>query len=208
MRTLTNKNLTNHLVAESVVGGEPTIIIEYLTLANRPITRWTTLDGRHATGSDHEVIEWEFNVETQEEADQVQVIGWNLAAMSKEDKEVAEKLWKELEGERAHLDEKCIGVNVEREAEWCLEALSNVLNGKAKKIRIRTQSTRWLNGEIKERRSALWSKRERGSRSEAAAHTRAELQRLIWQSQSQMQNHYLLNLRGGEVWRVAMFANP
>jgi len=29
----------------------------------------------------------------------VQVIGWNLAAMSKEDEEAAEKLWKELERE-------------------------------------------------------------------------------------------------------------
>jgi len=34
---------------------------------------------------------------------------WNLAAMSKEDEEAAEKLWKELEGQRAHLDEECMG---------------------------------------------------------------------------------------------------
>jgi hypothetical protein len=31
----------------------------YLTLANRPITMWSILVNDHATGSDHEVIEWE-----------------------------------------------------------------------------------------------------------------------------------------------------
>jgi len=56
--------------------------------------RWTILDGSHATGSDHEVIEWEFNLDKQGEADHVQVIGWNLAAMSKEDEEAEEILWK------------------------------------------------------------------------------------------------------------------
>ena len=48
-----------------------------------------------------------------EEADHVQVIGWNLAAMSKEDEKAAEKLWWELERDRAHLGEKCTGDNVE-----------------------------------------------------------------------------------------------
>ena len=63
-----------------------------LTLATRSITRWTILEGSHTAGSDHEVIEWEFNIHKQEEADHVQVIGWNLAAMSKEDEEAAERL--------------------------------------------------------------------------------------------------------------------
>jgi hypothetical protein len=72
--------------------------------------RWTILDGRHATASYHEVIQWEFSVNTQEEADHVQVIGWNLAAMSKEDEKAVEKLWKELQGQRARIDKECTGV--------------------------------------------------------------------------------------------------
>jgi hypothetical protein len=36
------------------------------------------------------VIEWEFSVHKQEEADHLQVIGWNLAAMSKEDEKAGE----------------------------------------------------------------------------------------------------------------------
>jgi len=49
----------------------------------------------------------------------VQVIGWNLAAVSNEAEKAAEMLWKELEGLRACLDEECTGDEVEQEAEWC-----------------------------------------------------------------------------------------
>jgi len=101
------------------------------------------------------VIEWEVNVDKQEEADHVQVIGWNLAAMSQEDKEAAEKLLKELERDRAHLGEECMGDDVEREAEWCQATVSKVLDVKAKKIGICARSKRWWNGEIKYRRGAL-----------------------------------------------------
>jgi hypothetical protein len=135
------------------------------------------MDRRHGTGSDHELIQWEFSVDKQEEVDHVQVIGWNLAAMSKEDEKAAEKLWKELEGQRARLEEECTGDEVEREAEWSQETLSKFLDAKAKKIRICARSTRWWNGEIKQRRSGLEREKRRGTRSEAAAHAKAELQR-------------------------------
>jgi len=48
-----------------------------LMLVNRPIVRWTILADDHATGSDHEVIEWEAVVDRQEEADHEWVVGWN-----------------------------------------------------------------------------------------------------------------------------------
>jgi len=89
-------------------GDEGELTID-LTSTSRPITRWTILDGRHTSGSDHDVIEWEFSVDKQEEADHVQVIGCNLAAMSKEDEKAAEKLWEKLEGQRGRLDEECTG---------------------------------------------------------------------------------------------------
>jgi len=94
--------------------------------------RWIILDRRHATGSDHKVIEWEFSVDKQEEADHVQVIGWNLATMSKEDEKAAEKLWMKLEGQRGRLDKEHTGDEVEREAEWCQKTLIKVLEAKVK----------------------------------------------------------------------------
>ena len=63
-----------------------------LTLANRPIVRWTIPADDHATASDHEVIEWEVGVVRQKEVDHETVVGWNLAAMTEEDVEAAEKL--------------------------------------------------------------------------------------------------------------------
>ena len=129
----------------------------------------------------------------------MQVIGWNLAAMSNEDKEAAENFSKELEGERAHLHKECMGDEVEREAEWCQETLSKLLDTKSKKIRICARSKKWWNGEIKERRSALGREKRKRRRSGAAAHAKAESQRSIRQSKSRMWNDYLLNLRGWEV---------
>jgi macrodomain Ter protein organizer (MatP/YcbG family) len=191
-----NDDRPTHHWARNGEEGESTID---LTLATRLITRWTTLDRSHATGSDHEVIEWEFNVDEQEEADHMQVIGWNLAAVSKEDEEAADKLRRELEIERAHLGEECTGDNVDRAAEWCQDALSQVLDAKAKKIGICARSKRWWNGEIKETRSALGREKRRGRRSEAAARAKAELQKSIRQSKSWMLNDYVHNHRGGEV---------
>jgi len=46
---------THHWTRE---GHEGESVID-LMLANRPITKWSILADDHATGSDHEVIEWE-----------------------------------------------------------------------------------------------------------------------------------------------------
>jgi len=138
----------------------------------------------------------------------VQVIGWIMAAMSKEDEMAAQNLSKELKEHRACLDEVCMVDEVEWEVEWCHETLSKVLDEKERKIRIFSWLKRCRNGEIMETRSTLGRDKRRGKRSEAAAHAKAELQRPIRQSKSRMWNQYLLNLRGGEVWWAAKFAIP
>jgi hypothetical protein len=53
-----------------------------LTLGNRPLRKWMIQDWSHPTGSNHEIIEWESEMEKQEEAGGTQVVGWNLASMS------------------------------------------------------------------------------------------------------------------------------
>jgi hypothetical protein len=79
----------------------------------------------------------------EEEADNEWVVMWNLAAMTEEDVEVAEKLWTELAIERAHLDAECMVAEVEQEAAWCQKAMGSVLDATAKKIRICTRSKIW-----------------------------------------------------------------
>jgi hypothetical protein len=115
-------------------------------------------------------------METQEEAGGTQVVWWNLAAMSQEDKEQAEKQWKERKRGRAYQGVRSTGDDVESEAKWCQESLGKVLDASAKKIRICARLKRWWNGEIKERRSQLERDKRRRCRSVATAQAKAELQ--------------------------------
>ena len=62
---------THHWTRESHEGES---VIDVM-LANRPITKWSILADDHATGSDHEVIEWEVDADRQEEADHARVVG-------------------------------------------------------------------------------------------------------------------------------------
>jgi hypothetical protein len=179
-----------------------------LTLANRPFGKSMILDGSHATGSDHKKIEWALEMEKQEEAVGTQVKGWNLAAMSQDDVEAAEELWRERAKDRAHLAAESTGDEVESEAEWCHEALSKVLDATAKKITICMHSKGWWNSEIKEKRTQLGREKRRRSRSAATAQAKAELQKSVRRAKDKMWNDYLKNLRGAEVWRAAKFANP
>jgi len=148
------------------------------------------------------------DMEKKEVAGGTQVIGWNLAAMTQEDKEQAEKLWRERARGRAFLGAESTGDDIESEVEWCQEALGKVLDDTAKKIRIWAWSNGWWNGDIKERRSHLGREKRRRRRSAARAQAKAELQKSIWRAKDRMWNDYLKNLRGAEVWGAARFANP
>lgn len=86
------------------------------TLPNRLFGKWMILDGSHVTGSGHEIIEWEFEMEMQEDAGVTQVTGWNLVAISQEDVKVAEDLWRECGKEREHLGAQSTGDEVQSEA--------------------------------------------------------------------------------------------
>jgi hypothetical protein len=117
-----------------------------LTLANRPVGKWMILDGSHVTGSDHKIIEWEVDMEKQEEAEGTQVVGWNQAAMLQEDEKQAKNVWIATAKGRVYFGEESTGDIVESEAEWCQEVLNKVLNATAKTIRICAHSKRWWNG--------------------------------------------------------------
>jgi hypothetical protein len=104
-----------------------------LTLVNRPITNWSIWAYNHTTGFNHEVIDWEVEVDIQEEAGHEMVVGWNLAAMAEEDAKDAQKLWMELAKERAHLDTECTADELELEAAWFQDAIGVVLDVTARR---------------------------------------------------------------------------
>jgi hypothetical protein len=180
-----------------------------LTMVNRPIEKLTILAVIHATISDHQVIEWEGNVDKEEAADHQRVVRWNLAAIMEEDDEPGKKLWMELAKGRAHLDVACPEDEVEHKAMWGHETLRKVLDVTANTISICTKSKRWWNGDIKARRMTLGHEmRNRGRHSEEAGRAKAELRKSLRKSKSQMWSDYLQKLRGAEVWRAAKYVDP
>jgi len=162
----------------------------------------------HATGSDHQVIEWEGDVDKQEEAGHESVVGWNLAATTEEDANGAKKQWMELAKDSAHLDVECTPDEVEQEAAWYQGALGSVLHPMAKKIRSCGKLNRWWNTDIRESRKAVRTEQRRRRNSEEAANEKVELQKSFPQSKRKMRSNYLQNLREAEVWRAAQYTNP
>jgi len=139
-------------------------------------------------------------MEKQEEAGGTQVIGWDLAAMSQEDMEVNEELWRKRAKERAHLGAKSMQDEVESEADSCQEALSKVLEAPAKHITACAPSKRSWNGEIQEKRSQLGRKLRRWRWSAETADGNIGLQHSVRRAQRKMRNDCLKTLRGAEVW--------
>jgi hypothetical protein len=197
--------VTHHWTSEGHEGESVTD----LTLAERPITKWSLLaDDDPTTGSDHMVIEWEVEVDRQEEAGHERVAGWNLAAMTEEDAKAAEKRWMEVAKGSAHLDAECTADEEKQDAPWCQKAIGNTLGATAKKVRIWAQSKTCWNTDIRERRKVV--RRETRSRrnSEEAARAKTNIQKSIPQSKRKIWSEYLKNLRGAAVWRAARYANP
>ena len=170
-----------------------------LRLPNRLITTWSMLPDYHTTGSDHEGIEFDVEVDRQEEACHERVGGWNLAGMTEEDAEAAEMPWIELAKETAHLDAACTADEVEQGAAWCQEAMGNVLHTTAKKIMICAKSRRWCNADIRERRREVRIEKRKRRNSEEAARAMVELQKSIRQSKRKIVKRVLPKLRGALV---------
>jgi len=139
---------------------EAKLVID-LTLATRPIGKWTMLSDDCATGSEQEVIAWEVEVHTMGEADHEREVRWNFVAMTKNDVEAGEKLWMEKAKQRAQLDVECTEDEMEKEATWCQEAMNSDLDTTPKRIMTWARSKSWWNANMKERRRMVRRERRR-----------------------------------------------
>ena len=100
--------------------------------------KWMILEKNPATGPDPKIIESGLGVKSKMEAEGIQVIGCNLAAMSDANENKAQKLWKKLPKQNAYLGVENMGDKGEYEAKWCQDVLSRLLNTTAKKARVCT----------------------------------------------------------------------
>jgi hypothetical protein len=110
--------------------------------------------------------------------------------------------------ERVQLHAECTEDEVEQEAAWCQEAMSNVYNATATRIMIHAELTRWFNDNINERRKALGTTKPTRWNSKEPGWAKTELQKSLRRTKNQKWSDKLQNLLGAEVWRAAHCANP
>lgn len=127
--------------------------------------------------------------------------------MAQEEKEQVHRLWRERAWGRVYMGVERTGDDVESKSDWCQSALGKALDATAKKIRICTLSTRWLNGEIMDRRRQLRREKRRRHRSAATAKAKAEFQNSIQRAKDTMRNDNWNDARGAEVCRAGNLAN-
>jgi hypothetical protein len=181
----------------------------FTTMELEPHTTACKLDDpAHATLSDHEAIWWV--VDTGRQTDEPNLItrGWAVSEWleNKDRLEAAEKEWHSRCSGRPVLDTSSTPDDIQNEAEWIWEQLTEMLNKYARKIKIMARSKRWWGPEIKavhQQYGRVCRDRQRGmatlAEERAAQRTYKRLQckqkRCCWVT-------FLDNANGDEVWDV------
>jgi hypothetical protein len=108
-------------------------------------------DPAHITLSDHEAIWWVVDTGRQTEETNLITRGWAVSkCLEDKDKlEAAEKEWHSRCSGHPVLNTSSIPDNVQNEAEWIWEQLTEMLDKYARKIKIMARSKRWWGPEIK-----------------------------------------------------------
>jgi len=94
-------------------------------------------------------------VDWQEEAFHERVEGWNIAAMTEEDVESAERLLMALANEMTQLEAECPADKVEQLAARFEEPLGRILEDTAKRVRICDKLKRWWDSNSQKRRKVV-----------------------------------------------------
>ncbi|KAJ5453717.1 uncharacterized protein N7458_004673 [Penicillium daleae] len=132
------------------------IDLSLTTVDMGPLLAWT-VDGDHATGSDHEllVMKW-VPIENGWEPPSSEVTGWQIQALQADSQtlENAKQMWQANAEQRGLLDDACSVAEVEGEAVWVQEKLTAVLDQYAKPVRVTPRSKRWWNRDVKGARGA------------------------------------------------------
>ena len=137
----------------------PSTSIIDLTISNQalgPLASWE-IEKEALTTSDHLVIwaSWE-SPEDEDSPQEATVTGWQIGTLM-EDIEALEAVgrsWTKLSNTRPRLTDSCSLGDVENEAEWVEESLTEVLNTHTRKIRLCARSKRWWSPQVVEARNA------------------------------------------------------
>jgi hypothetical protein len=134
-------------------------IIDLTLTAGPTINNWTMLeDDEHHTPSDHKAISWDTPEESEVEAMANEEkeetcktgTGWKIEEMDEEKREEAKKYYIERSEDRRYLDDMCTKEDIEAEAKWFEDVITDVLDRYAPRMRVCRRSKPWWNTEIKE----------------------------------------------------------
>jgi hypothetical protein len=175
---------------------------------------WRILGPADSTGSDHEVIEWEYELGDSLSPGGREVRGWRVSDIthSEEEGKAAATEWKAETQGRPVLSDESEEEEVEEEAEWIQGALARVLDNHCKKIKVCAKSKRWWRESIDEKRRLLGIIRGRRQSGRATAkevrEARRALREDIRQAKRTTWEEFLHAASGNNVWSVMRYTRP
>ena len=194
------------------------IIID-LTLTTPGVTgkiaSWAVLeDDEHATGSDHEIIEWMVDLGAVTGERVAEVKGWAITELLADDNKTdeAKREWQSQMAGRPMLSNTAEVDQLEEEAQHIQDSMVRVLDMHARKIRLCARSKKWWSEAIQERRKDLGrvSRLKRWGRADQAAirQARNAYKKEQRAAQKQSWENFLDNAKGENVWSVAQYTKP
>jgi hypothetical protein len=176
---------------------------------SRDLTAETLTDDDSATLSDHMMIQVRWGGDSQGARTSSKITGWDIDKMEEEDLKEAKELWGRLMGDREILSEVSAIPELEEEAIAIRESLTDVLNQKAKKLRVCARSKRWWSQTIMEKRRILghWKRERRAGRSSEVKvkAARKDLRKTIRAEKRDMWNTFLQQAEEEQVWRALKY---
>jgi hypothetical protein len=193
-------------------GTQSVIDLTWSSPLESPLAQWRMGTESEETGSDHRLIIWETKHNPgHDPVPSGEQIRWDITRMTDEQKDEAELLWLQMGENRPILNDMSFCEEVESEAAWIQDTLTDILNQKARRIRICARSKRWWNADIDSKRKAV-GRAKRKLREEGGAErlksARKDLKSEIRKAKRKMWQDFLINAKQYDVWRALEFTKP
>jgi hypothetical protein len=186
-------------------GSKSVIDLTWSSPLESPLGLWRLAKDHEETGSDHRVIIWETRRDPTTNTLPSKVgerIRWDISRMSEDDKDEAELLWLTASETRPTLDDFSFCEDIESETLWIEETLTNILNQKARRIRLCARSKRWWNDTFDAKRKAVSQAKRRQHVSGGADRLRAARKAMkteIRKAKREMWQNFLSNAQRDDV---------
>jgi hypothetical protein len=193
-------------------GSKSIIDLTWSTPLGSPLGMWRLGKDNEDTGSDHRLIVWQTKLHTTGNPIPIgERIRWDISHMTDDEKEEAELLWLEAGESRVILNDYSFCEDIEAEAKWIEETFIQILDKKARRLRLCARSKRWWNEIIEAKRKALSRAKRRQYEEgglERFRNAQKEMKNEIRKSKRKMWQNFLMNAQCDDVWKALEFTKP